>query len=38
MRLRLNALLDVKPTVYGIPSAVNKLSNYTLFDLTNLRK
>jgi hypothetical protein len=38
MRLRLNALLDVKPTVYGIPSAVNQLSNYSLLDLFNLRK
>ena len=34
----LNALLDVKPTVYGIPAAVNKLSNYSLLDLSNLRK
>ena len=38
MRTRLNALLDVKPTVYGIPAAVNKLSNYSLLDLSNLRK
>ena len=38
MRARLNALLDVKPTVYGIPAAVNKLSNYSLLDLSNLRK
>ena len=31
-------LLDVKPMVYGIPAAVNKLSNYSLLDLSNLRK
>jgi hypothetical protein len=37
MRARLNALLDVKPKVYGIPSA-SQLSNYNLLDLANLRK
>jgi hypothetical protein len=38
MRARLNVLLDVKPTVYGIPAAVNQLSNYSLLDLSNFRK
>jgi hypothetical protein len=37
MRARLNALLDIKPTVYGIPAA-SQLSNYNLLDLVNIRR